>query len=237
MRECLRCHKQYEPNSNVQKYCCKKCFNAAANERLGPNRHKDPDYYKNYYASHREERTAYSRAYSASHSAEAVERTRSWRERNRDRYKSYNKTVYEKRRKPNARRNRPRKPEEMWAHRLLDEAKSSSKDRRHSRPTITAEWVLEQYSSQKQRCYWTGMEMFPTDKPHAPRKPSLDRLDATRGYDPDNVVLTTWFANRARGSLTVQEFTSIIDDIRRESNRIDAYRHAESANSAVPRLQ
>ncbi len=56
-------------------------------------------------------------------------------------------------------------------------------------------------------CYWTSVPMVPSIESYNLFQPSLDRLDPTRGYDPDNVVLVCWATNAAKGSSSVAEFT------------------------------
>lgn len=73
--------------------------------------------------------------------------------------------------------------------------------------TITAEDVEAQFLRQNGRCYWLGVPIDPDDlyTPWNHMAPSLDRLDPNRGYVPDNVVVTTRFANLGRGRLTITQ--------------------------------
>ncbi len=103
-----------------------------------------------------------------------------------------------------------------WWIPLFSQCVESSKTRGHSPPTISAQWVFEQYQRQSQRCYHTGVLMRPSAAPRDLFQPSLDRLDNARGYDPENVVLTCWAANMARGSASLDEFTNWIKLVREE---------------------
>lgn len=44
------------------------------------------------------------------------------------------------------------------------------------------------------------------------RKPSLDRLDNSKGYEIGNVVLTTVFANTGRRDSTIKEMKEFVDN-------------------------
>jgi hypothetical protein len=64
------------------------------------------------------------------------------------------------------------------------------------------DYLLEK---QNGNCYWLNIPLDLTMK-DALRKPSLDRLDNSKGYSIDNVVLTTVFANTGRRDATINEF-------------------------------
>ena len=60
-------------------------------------------------------------------------------------------------------------------------------------------------------CYWLNIPLDFTMKDKL-RKPSIDRLDNSRGYDADNIVLTTVFANTGRRDASVEEMKSFLDN-------------------------
>ncbi len=55
---------------------------------------------------------------------------------------------------------------------------------------------------QRGKCYWLGFTMSLDDLyiPHSPFAVSVDRLDSSGDYTPDNIVLTLRFSNKGRGS-------------------------------------
>lgn len=74
--------------------------------------------------------------------------------------------------------------------------------------TIDGAFIEEMYASQKGLCHWLGIPMDKQIGSHF--KVSIDRLDNSNGYVPGNIVLCTWFANRARGTMTVEEFGTVL---------------------------
>ena len=66
--------------------------------------------------------------------------------------------------------------------------------------TIDEMYLIKQFSKQYGKCYWTE---FPID-PHGvyeknnPLAPSLERLDESKGYIPDNVVICLRLFNLGR---------------------------------------
>lgn len=80
--------------------------------------------------------------------------------------------------------------------------------------TITPEDVLRVFSLQQGKCYWTGVSMVPSLIPRDPQQPSIDRLDPTRGYTVDNIVITCWFVNAGRNAAGRKRFEEFIRDLK-----------------------
>lgn len=90
--------------------------------------------------------------------------------------------------------------EKDWAKWLLRHAK-----RRAGNFNIDLDWVYAAFIAQDKKCFWTGVEMIPSARPNHPLKPSLDRLDRDRGYEPDNVVLAALCVNLGRNEATEEQ--------------------------------
>jgi len=76
---------------------------------------------------------------------------------------------------------------------------------------VTPKYLRELLKSQNGKCYWLGIELDTTKK-DALRTPSVDRLDNSKGYTRDNIVLTSRFANLGRQTATVTEFKTFIEN-------------------------
>lgn len=76
--------------------------------------------------------------------------------------------------------------------------------------TLTKADVQALYDRQGGRCYWFQVPLVPSAVTKHPQKPSLDRLDATKGYTPDNVVLSCYAANIGRNTSTSETFEAFV---------------------------
>jgi hypothetical protein len=97
-----------------------------------------------------------------------------------------------------------------WARVLLQGAARSSRQRNQQPPTIDAAWIRERMAAQSGLCYWTRQPLEPSALPFHPWKPSLDRIDTTLSYTPENTVLSCWFINRARHDRSASETAEIL---------------------------
>ena len=84
--------------------------------------------------------------------------------------------------------------------------------------TITWEDIEQQYIAQSGRCHWLGIKMSLPDLyvNHSPFAPSVERLDHTRGYHKDNIVLTSRLANRGRNAYKGDDFGTRIKELLQE---------------------
>jgi hypothetical protein len=105
-----------------------------------------------------------------------------------------------------------------WPLTLIRNAKTSTKLRisrgREMEPvSIDKEWLLAKLEEQKGLCYWFNIEMSIPIGVRNPANISLDRLDPTKGYTPENTVLSCAGANFMRSNLNEQETRLFINSI------------------------
>jgi hypothetical protein len=77
-------------------------------------------------------------------------------------------------------------------------------------------WDLSQEHVHKliketKRCHISGRKLVM--EVNHPDGPSLDRVDANKGYHIDNVVVTSQLINKARGEMSVEEFVKMCRDV------------------------
>lgn len=60
-------------------------------------------------------------------------------------------------------------------------------------------------------CPVLGIPLFRGDKVHTPNSPSLDRINSTKGYTPDNVIVISFRANGLKRNGTPQEIARIAE--------------------------
>lgn len=84
---------------------------------------------------------------------------------------------------------------------------------------ITLLQLDEIYEKQGGLCYYTGDKLvLPTPKKRSPL--SVDRIDSSKGYTYDNVVLCIWEVNRAKHVMNIDDFIDMchkISDFHRKS--------------------
>lgn len=101
------------------------------------------------------------------------------------------------------RRRRQRLCKEHWFRILFSGAKNSAVKRKHKEFDITKEYLYELLENQNDACYYTGR---PFQYDTGPFKPSLDRVDNTKGYIVGNVCLCCWYVNQMKRDLPLDLF-------------------------------
>ncbi len=91
-----------------------------------------------------------------------------------------------------------------WSVALICQARHGKTSKKYGAPTVTVQDLEDLWVAQDGKCCWSGAPL------NAHRrsiwKVSLDRIDCSAGYTKENVQLSSWFMNRARGNLSVEEF-------------------------------
>src|SRR3990167_696828 len=75
---------------------------------------------------------------------------------------------------------------------------------------LTIDFLEQLFAKQRGLCHWLGIPMQASVEKREPRRPSVDRLDNSRGYTQDNVVLTCMFANLGRSTASVEEMQQFV---------------------------
>ncbi len=109
-----------------------------------------------------------------------------------------------------------------WVAKLIKSAIQCSKDRGHVRPSIDAEWIRSTFTNQGNKCFYLRVPLWLPAKTERiaqghPWQPSLDRVDSTVGYTPENTRITSWFWNRMRNAMTVDETFDALATIERSN--------------------
>lgn len=84
---------------------------------------------------------------------------------------------------------------------------------------ISVDWI----KAQPLICHYTGINLFPSIQPWYLFQPSLDRIDNTKGYTKDNIVITCRGMNTARNQTEYNKFVTFINSL-----RFDAYNNNNS---------
>jgi len=98
-------------------------------------------------------------------------------------------------------------------------AKKRAKDKGRDY-SLSAKIVGQMWRAQDYRCFYTKIEMLPYH-PNIKRNPyaaSIDRIDSSKGYTPDNCVLCLYVVNRMKSDMPLDEFLSICHSISKENH-------------------
>ena len=81
---------------------------------------------------------------------------------------------------------------------------------------INLKFIENLLKKQNNKCYWYNMELEidSIEGSRNPAKLTIDRLDCSKGYLKDNVVLTSYAANCGRGDCSVENWINIIKNIK-----------------------
>ena len=111
------------------------------------------------------------------------------------------------------RRDQKRYRDANWEYRLLTNAKVNQK-RKHLEFTLDRAFLKLLWRRQKERCFWTQVPMLKSGPPKHPQKVSLDRIDPSKGYTEENVVLTCQFANLGKCDVDIRTFFGVLQVLR-----------------------
>lgn len=123
-----------------------------------------------------------------------------WQLKNKDRLPIYRKTYREK---------------ITWSKRLFTYCKGKNKHI-YNNPNIDFDdkYIEFLFEKQKGKCYWFNISLDINSRNRNPLKPSIDRLDNTKGYMKDNIVLCSMVSNLGRSTTEVTEWIEIINMIK-----------------------
>lgn len=95
----------------------------------------------------------------------------------------------------------------LWQNTLIHDSK------RGKEHNLTVDDINRMFEEQKGLCYWFKVPLIPSENSKHPQQPSLDRLDGTKGYTKDNVVLACYSANIGRNDNSVEVWEEFIKKI------------------------
>lgn len=99
--------------------------------------------------------------------------------------------------------------------------------------SIDKDYLTSLWETQSGLCFWTQVPMVThSDFVRHPQLVSVDRIDSTKHYTPDNVVLSCMFANFGKSSTDVRTWFTFLR-LLRESLSTPAYTQTPTDVSSV----
>ena len=93
----------------------------------------------------------------------------------------------------------------LWQNTLIHDSKH-----RGIENTLTTDDINELFEKQNGLCFWFKVPLIPSSKGKHPQQPSLDRLDRSKGYTKENVVLCCYSANIGRNENDVETWKNFL---------------------------
>ena len=84
--------------------------------------------------------------------------------------------------------------------------RAKNKDREHN---ISVEDIKKIFPEDG-CCPIFGMKLEFNSAGFRENSPSIDRIDSTKGYTPDNIQIISWKANRIKGYASIQEIEMLL---------------------------
>jgi hypothetical protein len=75
--------------------------------------------------------------------------------------------------------------------------------------SITMEDLMKQFNAQKACCYYTGEPLAVAVGRREGKGLSLDRIDSSKGYVKENIVLCSWRVNQMKHKYSCEDFIDI----------------------------
>jgi hypothetical protein len=94
----------------------------------------------------------------------------------------------------------------LWQNTLIHDSKFRGLEH-----NITVKDIDNMFETQNGLCYWFNIPLIPSNCSKHPQQPSLDRLDRSKGYVKDNVVLCSYSANIGRNDNDVETWKKFLN--------------------------
>ena len=90
---------------------------------------------------------------------------------------------------------------------------ANSLQRKNTINTLTHQDLINQYELQNGKCYYSGRPLVIAMRTKSLDSLSIDRVDSTKGYTPDNIVLCCSIINIMKLDTTKEQFIKLCKDI------------------------
>ena len=86
---------------------------------------------------------------------------------------------------------------------------------------LTPEYIQQLLEEQNYKCFYTGVELKDSDSKF--EKPTIDRIDSSKGYVKGNIVICTWVANNIKNDMTIDELYNQINLFKQKELEVKSF--------------
>lgn len=140
--------------------------------------------------------------------------------RNSDKIKKYHQEYFQKNKnklKEDFKKSRVKRLEEYPLRSLLSGVRGNA-GRRNMEFTIDIDFVMAQWDKQEGKCFYTGVKMAYTSAKKIPWQASIDRMDSSKGYTPENSILCCQSVNYMKNDYDFDVFLKFLEDVKEGFN-------------------
>lgn len=201
MKKCYNCKIQKElrffgkdkSRKDKLRLYCKDCVLKRDRSYRAKNKNKHREYAKKYRIKNKDNPV---------YKKKKAEQDRKYREKNKDKIRRQAESMREER-NAKRRQNRRRQLLEDPIPFLIESSRRRAK-KRDMEHTITASDIKI-----PRNCPVLGIPIFVGSGRACPNSPSLDRIDSSKGYTRENVIVVSWRANDLKRDATVEEMRKL----------------------------
>lgn len=172
---------------------------------------------KKYFSENREEILKKQREYHLSNKEKRNQKNRIYHLNNKEKMNKKSSDYYSK----NKEKIHEIKHTDKWYINLYSTIKRRNKHIFKTDCDFNSNYLKELFETNQGICYWFKIPMQPSINPRYPLQPSIDRLDNTKGYVKDNIVICCLFANTGRSNTYVLEWENVIKIIKENIKKQD----------------
>ena len=118
-----------------------------------------------------------------------------------------------------------------WSYRLIENAKGTAR-RRNIDLDIDRFFLEKLWDNQRGLCFWTQVPLLKNGPVRHPQKASVDRIDSSKGYLRENIVLACQFANLGKSAVNIRTFFEFLETLRSTFTAVKVIRELSTDESS-----
>jgi hypothetical protein len=154
------------------------------------------------------------------HIKKPLSQFRPYKNRCNKQYTSYSTSCFEcnKTRHKKCERKAPTRIDQKLGQLLNGAKRRSVKDNKEF--NLTKQFLISLFNKQEGKCFYTGLDLLAYNNSSNDFCVSIDRVDSTKDYTTDNIVLCCWIINRIKTNLSIKDFVNYCSLIVNNKNNL-----------------